>query len=37
MSNALAPSVTHRDPKGRKLVSIVETAYDKARLSEEEA
>jgi len=33
----LAPSVTHRDDKGRKFVSIVETAYDKAELSGEEA
>jgi hypothetical protein len=37
MSTTLAPSVTHRDPKGRKFVSIVETAYDKAGLSDEEA
>lgn len=35
----LAPSkiVTTRDPKGLKFVSIVETAYNKAGLSEEEA
>ncbi|HRY60498.1 MAG TPA: hypothetical protein P5096_03915 [Patescibacteria group bacterium] len=34
----LAPSkVTHRDPKGRKCMSIVETQYDKAELSDEEA
>lgn len=33
----LAPSVTHKDDKGRKFVSIVEAAYDKAKLSEEEA
>jgi hypothetical protein len=33
----LAPSVTHRDPKGRKFVSIVETAYDKADLTDKEA
>ena len=37
MVNPLAPSITHRDLKGRKFVSIVEAAYDKARLSEEEA
>lgn len=37
MTTSLAPSITHRDPKGRKFVSIVETAYDKADLSEEEA
>ena len=37
MSTTLAPSVTHCDPKGRKFVSIVETAYDKAGLCEEEA
>jgi hypothetical protein len=34
---ALAPSINHRDPKGRKFVSIVETAYDKAGLTEVEA
>ncbi len=34
---ALALSVTHRGPKGRKLISIVETAYDKAGLTAEEA
>ena len=34
----LAPSiVTVRDPKGLKFVSIVESVYNKARLSEEEA
>ena len=33
----LAPSVTARDPKGLKFVSIVEAAYNKAGLSEEEA
>lgn len=33
----LAPLVTHRDPKGRKFVSIVETAYDKANLTDKEA
>lgn len=33
----LAPSITHRDSKGRKFVSIVETAYDKAGLTETEA
>ena len=37
MSNTLAPSVTHRDPKGLKFVSVVEAAYDKAGLSDEEA
>ena len=39
MAKTLAPSdtVTVRDSKGRKLVSIVEAAYDKARLSQEEA
>lgn len=36
---ALAPStpITTRDPKGRKFISIVTDAYDKAELSEEEA
>lgn len=36
---ALAPSasVTHRDPKGLKFISIVEAAYNKAGLNEEEA
>ena len=37
MSKTLAPSVTHRDPKGLKFVSVVEAAYDKAGLSDEEA
>ena len=38
MSKTLAPSkVTVRDSKGRKFVSIVEAAYDKAELSEDEA
>lgn len=37
MSKALAPSVTTRDQKGLKFLSIVEGAYNKARLSEEEA
>ncbi|MEK7189292.1 MAG: hypothetical protein AAB671_02220 [Patescibacteria group bacterium] len=37
MPTALAPSVTHRDKKGRKFISIVGAAYDKAGLSEEEA
>lgn len=38
MKTSLAPSpVTVRDPKGRKFVSIVEAAYDKAGLAEEEA
>ena len=37
--NTLAPSntVTTRDPKGLKFVSIVEAAFNKAKLSEEEA
>ena len=36
---ALAPSspVTSRDPKGRKFISVVETAYNKAGLTGEEA
>jgi hypothetical protein len=39
MSKTLAPSqsVTSRDPKGQKFVSIVETAYNKADLTDEEA
>ncbi|MBI1984590.1 MAG: hypothetical protein HYS60_00565 [Candidatus Wildermuthbacteria bacterium] len=37
MSNALAPSVTARDSKGLKFVSVIEAAYNKARLSEKEA
>ena len=37
MSTALAPSVTTRDPKGLKFVSVVEDAYNKAKLSDEEA
>lgn len=37
MSTALAPSVTTRDPKGQKFVSIIEAAYNKAGLSEDEA
>lgn len=38
MSRILAPStVTARDPKGIKFMSIAEAAYNKARLSEEEA
>jgi hypothetical protein len=39
MSSTLAPSriVTARDPKGLKFVSIVEAAYNKAGLSEDEA
>jgi hypothetical protein len=39
MSSTLAPSriVTARDPKGTKFVSIVEAAYNKAGLSEDEA
>lgn len=38
MSTTLAPrTVTARDPKGLKFVSIVEAAYNKAGLSEDEA
>ncbi len=37
MKTSLAPSVTTRDPKGLKFVSIVEDAYNKARLSDDEA
>lgn len=38
MSNTLAPSsVTTRDPKGLKFLSIVEATYNKAKLSEKEA
>lgn len=37
MKEILAPSVTQRDPKGLKLMTIVGSAYDKAKLSEEEA
>ncbi len=37
MSKALAPSVTTRDPKGLKFVSVVEDAYNKAALSLNEA
>ncbi|MEK7478171.1 MAG: hypothetical protein AAB645_02270 [Patescibacteria group bacterium] len=33
----LAPSVTTRDPKGLKFISVIEAAYNKADLSEEEA
>ncbi|HEY4516409.1 MAG TPA: hypothetical protein VJG64_00520 [Candidatus Paceibacterota bacterium] len=33
----LAPSVTHSDDKGRKFMDIVGTAYDKAKLPEDEA
>jgi len=38
-NNTLAPSavVTSRDPKGRKFMSIVEQAYDKAQLPPEQA
>lgn len=37
-STALAPStVTHRDPKGLKFMSIVENAYNKLGLTEDEA
>ena len=34
---SLAPSVTTRDPKGQKFISIVAVAYNKAGLSDEEA
>jgi len=37
MKKTLAPSVTNRDPKGRKFMDIVAAAYDKAGLSEPEA
>ncbi len=37
MAKTLAPSITTRDPKGLKFVSIIEAAYNKAGLSEEEA
>jgi hypothetical protein len=37
MSTALAPSVTQRDDKGRKFMDIVGTAYDKAKLVDDEA
>lgn len=37
MSKTLAPSVTTRDPKGLKFMSIVEDAYNKAKLSDSEA
>lgn len=38
MSKTLAPSVTTtRDSKGRKFVSVIENAYNKANLSDEEA
>lgn len=37
MANPLAPSVTTRGRKGLKFISIVEAAYNKASLSEEEA
>ncbi|MFH1162227.1 MAG: hypothetical protein V1696_03060 [Candidatus Jorgensenbacteria bacterium] len=37
MKTSLAPSVTTRDRKGLKFVSIVEAAYNKAGLSEDEA
>lgn len=38
MSNTLAPSiVTNRDPKGTKFMSVVGAAYDKNRLTEDEA
>lgn len=37
MKKTLAPSVTTRDPKGLKFISIVEAAYNKAGLTMEEA
>ena len=37
MSKTLAPSITTRDPKGLKFMSIVEAAYNKASLLDEEA
>ncbi len=37
MKTSLAPSVTTRDSKGLKFVSIVEARYNKAHLSEDEA
>jgi len=37
MSNTLAPSVTTRDDKGLKFMSVVDAAYNKAKLSETEA
>lgn len=37
MNTTLAPSVTTRDPKGLKFISMVEAAYNKAGLTEEEA
>lgn len=37
MNNTLAPSVTTRDSKGLKFISIVEGSYNKSGLSEEEA
>ena len=37
MKKTLAPSVTNRDPKGRKFMDIVAAAYDKAGLFEPEA
>ena len=37
MLKTLAPSVTARDPKGLKFISVVEAAYNKAGLSDEEA
>jgi hypothetical protein len=37
MTKTLAPSVTTRDPKGLKFVSIAESAYNKAGLLDEEA
>ena len=36
-NSALAPSVTTRDPKVTKFMSIVDTAYNKTSLSEDEA
>ncbi len=37
MSKTLAPSVTTRDKKGLKFMSVVDAAYNKAGLSEDEA
>ena len=36
MKKTLAPSVTHSDPKGRKFMTIVGNAYDKAGLNNDE-
>ncbi len=37
MSKTLAPSVTARDRKGRKFISVVEAAYNNAGLNDQEA